>query len=109
MMKLVSFNVNGLRSRLHQLAAVIERHRPEVIGLQETKVADGEFPLAEIEALGYRALFLGQKTHYGVALLCRQEPLSVQLGLPGDGDGDQKRRHAKNRRRLAHQCVIRTA
>ena len=90
-MKIVSFNVNSIRSRLHQLEALIAAHRPEVIGLQETKVADADFPLAAIEALGYRAVYAGQKSHYGVALLSRDEPVAVQIGLPGDGDGAQKR------------------
>ena len=70
-MKIVSFNVNSVRQRLHQLAAVIDRHAPEFIGLQETKVQDHEFPLADIEALGYQVIFMGQKTHYGVALLSK--------------------------------------
>jgi exodeoxyribonuclease III len=90
-MKLVSFNVNGLRSRLHQLEAMIARHQPEIIGLQETKVQDAEFPVAALEDLGYQVAFHGQKTHHGVALLFRQAPLSVQLGLPGDGDEAEKR------------------
>ena len=90
-MKLVSFNVNGLRSRLHQLEAVIEKFRPEVIGLQETKVQDGDFPVAAIKALGYHVAYHGQKTHYGVALLSRQAPSRVQLGFPGDGADAQKR------------------
>jgi len=90
-MKIVSFNVNGLRSRLHQLTAVIEKHCPEIIGLQETKVQDGDFPLTVIEGLGYRAVFHGQKTHYGVALLSRLDPVEVQTGLPGDGEEAQKR------------------
>ena len=50
-MKIVCFNINGLRARPHQLAALIEKHQPDVIGLQETKVADEQFPQAEIEAL----------------------------------------------------------
>ena len=50
-MRLVCFNCNGLRSRMHQLAALVERHSPDVIGLQETKVADEEFPLADVRAL----------------------------------------------------------
>ncbi len=90
-MKLISFNVNGLRSRLHQLETLIAAHTPDIIGLQETKVQDGDFPLAAIEALGYHAAFHGQKTHYGVALLSRQAPLKVQLGFPDDGDEAQKR------------------
>ena len=90
-MKLISFNVNGLRSRLHQLEAVIERHRPAILGLQETKVQDADFPLADIERLGYWAAYQGQKTHYGVALLSVDEPRQVQRGLPDDSDEAQKR------------------
>ncbi len=90
-MKLVSFNVNGLRSRLHQLEAVVAKYRPDIIGLQETKVQDADFPVAAVEALGYRVAFHGQKTHYGVALLSRQIPDEIRLGFPGDGDAAQKR------------------
>ena len=67
-MKIVSFNINGLRARPHQLAALIEKHQPDVIGLQETKVHDDQFPLAEVQALGYHVYYHGQKGHYGVAL-----------------------------------------
>lgn len=90
-MKFVSFNVNSIRTRLHQLRAVIEQLQPDVIGLQETKVNDDEFPLAEVEALGYRAHFHGQKTHYGVALLSRVEPAKVVKGFPWDGEESQRR------------------
>lgn len=90
-MKIVSFNVNGLRSRLHQLEVLVERHRPDILGLQETKVQDADFPLAAIEGLGYQAAFCGQKTHYGVALLSRRTPSRVRLGLPDDGAEAQKR------------------
>lgn len=90
-MKIVSFNVNGLRSRLHQLVALMDSHRPELIALQETKVRDEEFPVAAIQSLGYRVAFHGQKTHYGVALLSRHPLQEVRLGLPGDGDEAQKR------------------
>ena len=90
-MKIASFNVNSIRSRLHQLRALVEKHRPDIIGLQETKVQDQDFPVAAIEDLGYRVAFHGQKTHYGVALLYRQEPLKVRFGFPGDGDEAQKR------------------
>lgn len=60
-MRVISFNINGLRARLHQLAAVIERHRPDIIALQETKVSDAEFPQAAIDALGYHVVYHGQK------------------------------------------------
>lgn len=90
-MKLVSFNVNGLRSRLHQLEELVRTHRPDIIGLQETKVQDADFPLAAVQALGYHVIYHGQKTHHGVALLSLQPPRDVRLGLPGDGDEAQKR------------------
>jgi len=90
-MKIVSFNVNSVRQRLHQLQRVIDKHAPEIIGLQETKVQDSEFPLQEINDLGYQAIFHGQKTHYGVALLSRSNCANPCYGLPNDGDEAQKR------------------
>ena len=90
-MKVVSFNVNSVRMRMHQLQAVIERHNPEFIGLQETKVTDEEFPEAAINELGYNVVFHGQKTHYGVALLCRSPILASSKGYPTDTEDDQKR------------------
>ena len=90
-MKIVSFNTNGIRARPHQLEALVQRHAPEVIGIQETKVQDEEFPLAMVTALGYRAHFHGQKSHYGVALLSRLDPLRVQRGYPCDGEDSQRR------------------
>lgn len=90
-MKIVSFNINGLRARPHQLERIVEKHNPDVIGLQETKVDDSMFPLAQVEALGYHVHFHGQKGHYGVALLTRAEPLWVRKGLPNDNDEAQKR------------------
>jgi len=77
--------------RLHQIARVIDKHSPEFIGLQETKVQDHEFPLADIEALGYQAIYMGQKTHYGVALLSKSPCRSAWYGLPDDSDETQKR------------------
>lgn len=90
-MKVVSFNANSIRSRLHQLQAVINKHNPDVIGIQETKVSDEAFPVADIETLGYHAAFHGQKMHYGVALLTRQAPSRVVKGFPFDEADAQKR------------------
>ncbi|WP_028631220.1 exodeoxyribonuclease III [Metapseudomonas resinovorans] len=90
-MKIVSFNINGLRARPHQLEALIAKHQPDVIGLQETKVSDEQFPEAEIRQLGYHVHYHGQKGHYGVALLSRQEPLSLSKGFPGDTEDAQRR------------------
>lgn len=60
-MKFVSFNINGLRARPHQLAAIVEKHQPDVIGLQETKVHDDMFPLEEVARLGYNVFITGRK------------------------------------------------
>ncbi|MBD3647566.1 MAG: endonuclease/exonuclease/phosphatase family protein, partial [Pseudomonadales bacterium] len=79
-MRVVTFNVNSIRVRLHQLDAVVTKYRPDIIGLQETKVQDDDFPVEEVESLGYHVAFHGQKTHYGVALLSRTPPLEVIKG-----------------------------
>ncbi|QBY03018.1 exodeoxyribonuclease III [Thalassotalea sp. HSM 43] len=90
-MKVISFNINGLRARLHQLQAVIDKHQPDIIGLQEIKVHDEAFPLEDVERMGYHVYFHGQKAHYGVAMLCKKQPLKVQKGFPSDNDDMQKR------------------
>lgn len=105
-MKIVSFNVNGVRARLHQLQAVIEKHAPDIIGLQEIKVADEAFPLAAIEALGYQAVYYGQKSHYGVALLSRVAPLEVSRGLPGQAEDAQRRLITATYRIAGHRVRV---
>ena len=90
-MKLICFNVNGLRARLHQLQAVVEKYHPDVIGLQETKVHDEAFPVEDIEALGYHVVFHGQKGHYGVCLISKKPLSNVQKGYLGDGEDAQRR------------------
>jgi len=76
---------------MHQLKELIEQHQPAVIGLQETKVDDSQFPVEEIQALGYHVAFHGQKSHYGVALLTKNEPLWVKKGFDHSTNEDQKR------------------
>ena len=90
-MKIVSFNVNGIRARLHQLEQLIVVHAPDIIALQETKVHDDQFPRGAIEALGYHVSFFGQKGHYGVALLSRCEALETRCGFPADAEDAQRR------------------
>ena len=90
-MKIVSFNVNGLRARFHQLQILIDQHRPDIIGLQETKVHDSEFPLAVITDMGYQVVYHGQKAHYGVATLSRLDPLDVQKGFAAEDPAHQRR------------------
>ena len=90
-MKFVSFNTNGIRARAHQLEALRDHYQPDVIGIQETKAQDEDFPLQMVNDLGYHAEFFGQKGHYGVALLSKQPPLSVQKGYLWDDEDAQKR------------------
>ncbi|PCJ90782.1 MAG: exodeoxyribonuclease III [Porticoccaceae bacterium] len=90
-MKIVSFNANGLRARLHQLKAIVETYAPDIIGLQEIKVSDDQFPLKDINELGYDVIYHGQKGHYGVALLYRLPLMSSLKGFPQDGEESQKR------------------
>jgi exodeoxyribonuclease III len=90
-MKIVSFNTNGIRARAHQLSQLKERYDPDIIGIQESKVQDADFPLEMVESLGYTASFHGQKTHYGVALLSKTQPLEVSMGFADDGEEAQRR------------------
>ncbi|KAA6209715.1 exodeoxyribonuclease III [Avibacterium paragallinarum] len=90
-MKVMSFNINGLRARPHQLEAIIEQYQPDILGLQEIKVADEDFPYALVEHLGYHVYHHGQKGHYGVAFLLKQVPKAIHKGFPTDEADAQKR------------------
>lgn len=90
-MKFISFNINGLRARPHQLAAIVEKYQPDVIGLQETKVHDDMFPLDDVKQLGYHIYYHGQKGHYGVALLLKNPPLAIRKGFATDDEDAQRR------------------
>lgn len=82
-MKIATWNVNGLRARLDFLLAWLGDRRPDVVGLQELKLTDEQFPHAELAAEGYRAVLLGQKAWNGVAVLARETPELIRAGLPG--------------------------
>ena len=98
-MRIATWNVNSVRTRLDQVVAWLEQERPEVLCLQETKVTDELFPRAAFEALGYQVVISGQKAYNGVALLSLLPLDDVQVGfealLPGDpeapGLSEQKR------------------
>jgi exodeoxyribonuclease III len=85
-LKLATWNVNSLAVRLPQLLAWLDAHRPDALVLQETKLTDDKFPVAEIEAAGYNAQWFGQKTYNGVALLSRHAADNVVKNIPGFGD-----------------------
>ena len=90
-MKIISFNINGVRARLAQLQSVIDLHQPDLIGLQEIKVDNAQFPVEDIKSMGYDVVFHGQKAHYGVAILSKRTIKQVQYGLPTDDEDKQKR------------------
>jgi len=87
---LSTWNVNSLKVRLPHLLSWMEGNSPDVVCLQETKLEDAKFPVAEIEALGYCAIFSGQKTYNGVAILSRLPATDVQRGTPDFAD-EQRR------------------
>ena len=98
-MRIASWNVNSVRTRLDQVLAWLRQERPEVLCLQETKVDDPLFPHQAFAELGYSAAISGQKAYNGVALLSRHPLEDVRIGfsalLAGDGEAsrldDQKR------------------
>ena len=90
-MKIVSFNMNSIRARPHQLIHLRDTLDPDIIGIQETKVNDPEFPIDEIKEIGYHPEYWGQKGHYGVAILSKKKPIEVQKGFVKDTAEDQKR------------------
>ena len=89
-MKIATWNVNSLKVRLPQVLAWLQAQQPDVLCLQETKLEDKSFPLAEIEAAGYRAVFAGQRTYNGVAILSRQTPRDLARGMEDFSDEQQR-------------------
>jgi exodeoxyribonuclease-3 len=89
---LAAWNVNSLNVRLPRLLNWMAAHSPDVLCLQETKLEDPKFPVADIKAAGYTAVHAGQKTYNGVAILVRDgiAVSDVTVGIPGFGD-EQKR------------------
>jgi len=88
--RIATWNVNSLKVRLAQVLQFAASASPDVLALQETKLTDDRFPVAEIEAAGYRAVFSGQKTYNGVALLAREELQGVTTELPGAPDPQRR-------------------
>ena len=89
-MKLATWNVNSLKVRLGHLLDWVARHQPDVVCVQETKLEDAKFPVADLEAAGYRSAYSGQKTYNGVAIISRTPLEAVTAGIPDFAD-EQKR------------------
>lgn len=90
-MKVVTWNVNSIRQRMPRLLAILSRHEPDVVCLQETKVTDAEFPFDELATAGYGALSYGQRAYNGVAVLSRHVLDEVSRGMPDDPVPDEAR------------------
>jgi exodeoxyribonuclease-3 len=89
-MKIVTWNVNSLKVRLPQVLQWLEHNPVDVLCLQETKLTDDKFPVAEIEAAGYQVVFSGQKTYNGVAILSRHPMTDVVKKNPLFEDEQQR-------------------
>ena len=90
MIKLASWNVNSLKVRLPHVLDWLKEHQPDILGLQETKTIDENFPLEDIQAAGYHVNFAGQKTYNGVAVISKLEATDIVTDLPGLDDPQRR-------------------
>ena len=90
-MKIITFNINGLRARPHQLDELKKKYDPDIIALQEIKVSDEDFPESIPLNLGYKYQNYGQKGFHGVAIFSKSDPILTIKGLDGGDDEVQKR------------------
>ena len=88
--KVASFNTNSIRARMPVLLSWLEKEQPDVLCLQETKVKDEEFPFGNFEGLGYGAVFKGQKSYNGVAILSKHDMSGVEAGLYKQADEEAR-------------------
>jgi exodeoxyribonuclease-3 len=88
--QIATWNVNSLRVRMPQLVTWVGTSPVDILALQEIKLQDEEFPLAQIEALGFKAAWSGQKTYNGVAILARNPIADVIRGIPGYEDAQRR-------------------
>ena len=91
-MKIATFNINNITKRLENLTAWLGREQPDVVCLQELKAEQRSFPASALSGLGYRAVWLGERTWNGVAILAREcQPVLTRSSLPGDPKDSQAR------------------
>jgi exodeoxyribonuclease III len=90
-MRIASFNINNINRRLPNLLAWLRETEPDVVSLQELKATDAEFPVKAIREAGYEAVWRGQKSWNGVAILARWAPILTCDALPGDPADTQSR------------------
>jgi exodeoxyribonuclease-3 len=91
-MRIATFNINGINGRLSNLLSWLAETSPDVVCLQELKATDGAFPRAALQASGYEAIWHGQQTWNGVAILAKGvQPIETRRGLPGEAADEQSR------------------
>src|SRR5260370_15739661 len=91
-MKIATFNINNVNRRLPNLLRWLGQAKPDIVCLQELKSTDGDFPVQAIDKAGYGAVWRGQKTWNGVAILARNaDPVLIRTELPGDPDDKEAR------------------
>jgi exodeoxyribonuclease-3 len=91
-LRIATYNVNGINGRLPNLLAWLKQAAPEIVCLQELKAPDEKFPAAAIRAAGYGAIWNGQKSWNGVAILARNaDPTETRRSLPGDPNDGHSR------------------
>ena len=91
-MKIATYNVNSVNARLPVILRWLQESAPDVVCLQELKAPQEKFPLEAIQQAGYQAVWHGQKSWNGVAILARNtQPIEIRRGLPGDPEDDQSR------------------
>jgi exodeoxyribonuclease-3 len=91
-LKIATYNVNGVNGRLPRLLEWLAETAPDIVCLQELKTDDTKFPARAIEEAGYGAVWHGQRSHHGVAILAKGEaPREIRRGLPGDDEDRQAR------------------
>ena len=89
--KIATYNVNSIRSRLHIVIPWLQRNQPTVFCMQETKVEDDKFPIKDFEDAGYHVVFKGEKRYNGVALASLKRPEEISYGIDDDGPRDEDR------------------
>jgi len=90
MTTIATWNVNSIRARIEHLMTWLNSAAPDIVAIQETKVQDPDFPVAELAALGYHVLFSGQKSYNGVALLTKEPAILLATALPGFEDAQRR-------------------
>jgi exodeoxyribonuclease-3 len=95
-LKIASWNINSLRKRQERLLLWLQETNPDVVCLQETKCTDEQFPAEALRDAGYAAVFHGQKSYNGVAILAKEEPREVRIGFCDEVEDDQARVIAAN-------------